>query len=1262
VLSGVLMLSSGVAQAAIAHLYTGSSFGPGGVSSGSFGEVVGVTVDQSSGDVFVLDNAEGGRVYKFDAAGEPVDFSSSGTNLIEGVGSANGAEEEIAVDSSSGADAGDIYVANNSVVKIYAASGAPVGELSGGETCGVAVDPSGNVYVGSYNEGLVRRYAPSTSPVTNLDETGSMGGLGGICNIAADASGNVFAANFGGGVREYDAVQFGSLAASGTLVDEGGRTLAVDGSTDEAFIDEARRVRQYDASVEPPTLQGTSGAAGEGALNGSLGVAVDHASGKLYVGDGAQVEIFGAGVSVASASTEGVSALTATEATVHGSIEPAGTEVTGCVFEYGTEPGALNQSVPCEPATPYTGNAPVAVTARLTGLPAATTYYYRVAESNATYTSTGTEQSFATKGPQILGSSLRETYATAAVVEATINPEGEATTYHVEYGATTAYGSSTAPLSAGSGEEPVAVTARIAGIQPEATYHARLVAVNGAGTTYGQDLEFTTHAMVVGEHFAEVGTKGAALHAEIDTNGEPTTYRVEYGTTTAYGSSIQPVTIGAEEIPVPVVVHLSELTPNTTYHLRLIAENTSHTGTGPDLVFTTQPLSPAGLPDNRGYEMVTPAVNQGAEVYAPYDAGALFSETTIPTEFPFEAAVDGSAVTYPGGPTSGGNGSQGEGDGNQYLARRSANGGWTQTNLQPPGYNSPAFWAFSSDLQYGILSSREVLAAGAPKLYEDLYIHDNATGASQPLSTVTPPYRSPERFGSLPTTVLIGDYYAGASADFTHQLFMANDALTPESEGGPEEHFAAEPNLYESVEGRLSAVNVLPDGSPAPNAMFGTESGGVTERDFSHAISSDGARVYWTDLNTHSLYVREGATTTKLIADEASYLTASADGSRVLYAKEGDLYEDQTFTGITRDLAPNGELKGILGASEDLEFVYFAAEAALAPGASPGQTNLYLYHDGETRFIATLGRGYEEVLESFNERTVHGAQAVPWSGDPSYRTAEVTPSGHGLVFLSTQRLTGYDNVLPSNSRAVHEVYVYDADSGALSCASCDPTGEQPTGRGGLASQGGFFPVSGSQTTHLRVISEDGSRVFFESVEPLVPKAQNGVLNVYEWERDGSGSCEFANGCIYLLSTGSSSTPSYFLDASANGNDVFLITRSQLVPTDGNEYTDVYDARVGAVEAPAAPQCTGTGCQGVQAAAPVFATPASVTYAGVGNFASAVTPVARPPVKAKKKPKCVAKKKKGKVKGKKSAKGKPVACKGKRTAKRARSGKSERGGR
>jgi hypothetical protein len=1259
VTGGVLMLFSGVARAGITHPYTGVSFGPGGVGAGSFSQVAGVAVAQANGDVFVLDTGEGGRVYKFDAAGKPVDFSSSATNAIDGVGSASGSEEEIAVDNSTGPDVGDIYVANNNVVRIYAASGAPLEELSGGEMCGVAIGATGEVYVGIY-PGTVRRYKPVTNPVTDADESASMEGLPGICNVAVDKAGDVYAAKYNGEVSKYEALQFGSLSASGMLVDPRGRTLAVDPTSGTAFIDDENEVNQYDGETEPPTHEGAFGASGEGALGYSFGIAVAHSSGELYVANSGNVEIFGPGVVTADASAEAATGVSASSATLRATVDPNGDEVTGCVFEYGSE-GVSSYTAACTPTPPYTGSSPVAVTTQAASLSPGTTYHYRLALTEANGEVHSEVKTFTTLGPSV-SSAYAEAEPTSAMVRAEVDPGSEATTYYVEYGTTTAYGSRTIPVELQAGEVSVAVSLKIPGLRPNTKYHLRFIAETATATAVSNDIAFVTLPILEGESFSAVGTNRAAVAADIDPGGATTTYRIEYGTTTAYGSSTTPVSVGSGNASMPVIAYIEELRPGTFYHFRFVAENAIAAESGSDLTFTTRPVGSSGLPDDRGYEMVTPAENQGAEVYAPVNAGYTTLDA-VWTLHPFQASADGSAVTYAGSPTSDGDGSEGVGVGNQFLARRAPGSGWSQTNIQPSGYGNvdgtPDYWGFSSDLERGVALSNEPLAAGAPaRGYHDLYVRDLASGVSQPLFTGTPPNREPSEFGAFSSRLSIpdamGKHYAGASANFSHVLFAANDALTSGAAGGPGE-FAEENNLYDAVDGRLLLVNVLPDGAPAPNASFGAEANGGLTLNFSHVISASGARIFWTDLKTGALYVRENGDETKLIADAATYLTASTDGTKVLYLKSGDMYEDQLETGITRDLTAGGEMIGILGASEDLDYIYFVAESALAAGSSQGGLNLYLYHEGQTRFIANPGGESAEIYQE--------GEAVPWQSDLGRRTAEVTPSGHDLVFMSAAKLTGYNNFNAAESTVEHEVYLYDAESRALTCVSCDPTGEPPNVSDLLerVGGGGFFPISGYPTFQPRVVSEDGSRVFFESVEPILPQARNNELNVYEWERDGAGSCQFANGCIYLLSTGSSPTPSYFIDASASGNDVFFMTRSQLVPADENEYLDVYDAHVGAVQAPAVPQCTGTGCQGVQATPPVFATPASVTYAGVGNFEQVSTPAVKSPAKPKKKQSCVAKTKK-KRNGRKPAKAKLAACNVKRAAQRARHSKNGRGGR
>ena len=71
-------------------------------------------------------------------------------------------------------------------------------------------------------------------------------------------------------------------------------------------------------------------------------------------------------------------------------------------------------------------------------------------------------------------------------------PRGVATAIHFEYGATAAYGSSTAPQAIGDGDDPVAASASLTGLQPSTTYHYRLVATSVIGTVTGADQTITT--------------------------------------------------------------------------------------------------------------------------------------------------------------------------------------------------------------------------------------------------------------------------------------------------------------------------------------------------------------------------------------------------------------------------------------------------------------------------------------------------------------------------------------------------------------------------------------------------------------------------------------------------------------------------------------------------------------------------------------------------------------------------------------------------
>ena len=749
----------------------------------------------------------------------------------------------------------------------------------------------------------------------------------------------------------------------------------------------------------------------------------------------------------------------------------------------------------------------------------------------------------------------------------------------------------------------------------------------------------------------------------------------------------------------------------------------------------------AGLPDGRVFEMVTPLNNHDANVYAPEAITEEMhpGEGDVTTTLPFRASIEGSAVAYAGDATTGGMGDTGAAEGDEYVARRAAAGGWSQVNAEPLGVSSEGandltggkstyYQAFSNSLSVGILQSGElgeaVLSGGVPANYHMLYAHAIGEAGAAPLFTVTPPDRSEEEFGSYEVPKIYpgahGVFaFAGASAGLSEGaagsselLFEANDALTANAaDGGMRAN-----NLYVSVSGRLSLVNVLPDGMAVPDATFGgpeLQRPFANEPDFSGVVSGDGSRVFWTDLASHDLFVRLNPTRPQsplsasgdcLVAEDActvevdsavpgaagssgggQFWTASSDGSLVFFTDESqltigstaasgepDLYEYEVPTGRLTDLTahsggPAG-VRAVIGTSKDGARVYFAADGVLAENensehrtAQAGQPNIYLLENGKTVFIAALsGEATVGSVGDVNNVIPKLENEPPYAnvGDLSPgigdRTAEVSGSGGTLVFMSNnQGVGGYTPEF--NGKPLEEVYVYEAEDagadGELFCASCAASHKQPELANFLTEEGlgAFLPPDWSLTQEPQWMSEeggtleDGGRVFFDSIEPLVSADTNGKPDVYEWERDGVGSCQEASGCIYLLSGGTSTAASWLIGVSGSGNDVFMVSRAQLVPQDKDETYNVFDARVGGVQPVTPPSCVESGCQGVPAGAPVFATPPTVTFEGVGNFpppSTSTSTTTKPKVKVKPKAKS---KKKAKVKRKAKGKAKRSAA-------------------
>ena len=132
-------------------------------------------------------------------------------------------------------------------------------------------------------------------------------------------------------------------------------------------------------------------------------------------------------------------------------------------------------------------------------------------------------------GPSASTGPTTSTGATTATVTGSVNPGGAATTWYVEYGTSTSYGSKTAPVGAGSGTSTSSVSAKLSGLTDGTTYHYRLVATSSAGTSHGGDAVFTTLAVpdVTTSSASSITASSATLNGTVDPNGRSTTFYLD---------------------------------------------------------------------------------------------------------------------------------------------------------------------------------------------------------------------------------------------------------------------------------------------------------------------------------------------------------------------------------------------------------------------------------------------------------------------------------------------------------------------------------------------------------------------------------------------------------------------------------------------------------------------------------------------------------------------------------------------------------------
>jgi Tol biopolymer transport system component len=1221
-LLAALALSAGAALAGQTRVPQAFSPITGAGSGLTIATPGGIAIDESTGNVFLNDGVTTTDILGGEGeapAGLVSPFNITGLNFASGT---NG----IAYDNvATSPNKGTLYVVSGSAplkVQKFTRNPAtskyePAGELTDPATgatnnAGAAVDTHGNLYVGDFGSKSVVKFNTAGIVVATYNLAGS---IERPTSLAVDAAGDLFVQRAGGvatkpGVVEYPANALGEIEPANFVNiipgGSGATAIAVDPNTNSLFVALGTKIVEYDATTLGKKIEFSSGVLGT-----TTQLAVNAATNRVYVSDNGagrkNVAVFGPLVPIPTPTATTATNITATKATLNGTVNPEGLAVTECFFEYGPTT-TYGHTVPCEGTLPVDSQKHP-VTANIAELTSnGATVHFRLVAKDANGTERSVDKTFVTANTVVTEAATSVT-PSQATLAGSLRPEGKQFTQcKLEYGLVTAptLDHEMACAPAATAIEPDfavhPIAAALTGLNADATYRFRLVATNSEGTIDGKELTFTTlgSPQITEIRALNAAQASATLEAKVNPRGFLTRYRVEWGPTAAYGNSIpangfEPL-LGSGEQPVLVTAELSGLSPGTIYHYRIVASSGEGRETlSPDQEVET--LDSCGLPDQRCFELVSRA-ETGLVGTPAQPRGDL--------EIRYQAAATGAgSLAYV---VESGFGDATNSPEPLYLASRDS-AGWASAQLSPPIVApsevksernvASSVDGLSSDLACGVVTSFQpltedvtahaVIEAGGGNLYRR-----NDDGSSYTLITNLPPTNPAAATGAPGTEY----HLIGMSRDCGRILFTTALEYPGITGAGGTHFYEWEDGVLRSISGQAAGFSVL-----SPNGYL-----------FYTATSTAGG-----DSGKAAVFVRRSPTETVDASQSqggakqnmgASYQTASPDGSRVFFTANAgltpsssstgtDLYEYDVESGGLTDLSVSPEVgtaaeaAGVLGVSDDGSHVYFAAQGQLLPGkgstlAQNQSANTYSVYADSGRDIEFVG-----VINGsdLSEATIANQQG--W-------TSRISPDGRYLLFSSTADVTGYD------SGGASEAYVYDADSDATVCISC-----RSDGRPSLAPAG-FLPLTSAKTpgndplyAPVTLADDAGqARVFFYSHDKLTAGAGEGERNLYEWE----------HGQVFLLATepaglgqvgvaAQNAIP--FAGASADGRDVYFATSQALnwEHTDGQRA--VYDARVGGgfAEPPSSPSCDPNvegACQGPSPASLQAPAPGTSTFTGTGN--------------------------------------------------------------
>jgi hypothetical protein len=1148
-----LAFTAQLAEARLVNPEQTAAFGPDGTSATTFPNINRIALDQSGKRLYALGYGPP-RIFGLDVT-TPGSYSAVGGKFPIEVTNSSGEAAGIAVDNSGQPSHGNIYYASGANSNNgFTSDGTPlVGWdplYSGG--CGAGVDPSGSVFLGAYNERIIEKRTASGELLGTIDTSPLS-----PCIVDFDSNGDMYY----GGHKEGEATfVYGPLyrrtIASGYSTAEQidpdpTFSVVVDRTHHTIYTVHSNRANEYDSSGNLLQQFATG-------VNGAnfKGIAVDESTGTVFISNSGSGQILEyPQVAAPDVTTGTVSDVTTTSAVVTGHIDPAGGgDIVSCRVEYGRT-ATYGQSAPCEPQTPYSG--PQDVAAHLTDLRPGVEYHFRVVAGNEKASSVGFDGPvFQTPGPPTI-ELLHASNLTASSADLTtsINPHGAATSYHFIYGQTASYGSTAPESDAPVGDDslPHRLTIHLSGLEPT-TYHFAVVAHNEHGTAISGDSTFTFYPPnCPNEHLRQ--QSGASFLPDCRSYELVTPENIGSailfpagpisGTATSpsrlsFGGGIGGIPgSGDPQTGGSIDTYVATRTTNgwVTKYVGL-SGNKGFSHGGPPT--EGSPGQPRGLQADSSLSTFVDW-NTGAAKAGVHELGSLAgyrwnSEGRFLGRLPtnVEEIHNGTADIYDGGFVGTARLSK---DGTHY-AFSSANVAFT-----PDGLTTGSGSVYDNDIQTGTVKKISVLADGSDLPHEpgaqtpDFLNIPAVSNDGSHVLIEAPIHGACGRTSpcaQLPFTCSESyeEQFAlnGCPTNLPSHLYMrVNDAVT-----------------YDVSEGHVvKYFGMTSDGSK----IFVSSDERLTADD--HDSSAD---LYVWDENTTPHYTRistgEGGTGD---TDQCAAKWISGCGAEFVKTK---LFPGTGLLGfIPLVQTPSDDTIS----SQSGDVLFYSPELLESGNGIPGARNLYLFRNGQVHLVASLR-------------------------EPSViQRMQISPDGSHIAFATDEQLTGYDNgaadgtcetggngIAHTGPRCV-EMYGYESDTGRIFCASCRPDGLPPS-EDVEASHGGRF------------MTDDG-RIFFSTLESLVPSDADGLRDTYE----------FVDNRPQLISSGTNTTDTNgfenagLVGVSDDGTDAYFSTSSTFVGQDKvGLFFKIYDARTGGgfpYEPPEAPCAAADECHGSTAGTP-----------------------------------------------------------------------------